>query len=356
MRKHRAPRRTWCYAGEAAARIRRLTASDLCGGRTPEELVTGNTPDISEDSTFEFYELVWYRDLADFPNEKRKIGRCLGVADNYTSNMAFRILKENGQVIVRKPVWSLQEHELLDINVQAEIATLDQGINEKIGDQVIGDQEDEFLTDLPTDFFGVDEDDIDLADQLHDPESSKPDVDDYTPEEQDEYLSAVVDMPRDGDLITGRVTRRKRDAENQPLGKKHSNPLLDTREYEVEFPDGSIDTYTANMIAENLYSQIDTDGRQYQIVDEIVDHRTNGHAVSVDDAFITDKYGNSHRRKTTRGWELSVLWKGGTTSWVSLADLKDSHPLEVAEYAVANKIVEQPAFAWWAKNVLKRRD
>jgi hypothetical protein len=30
-------------------------------------------------------------------------------------------------------------------------------------------------------------------------------------------------------------------------------------------------------------------------------------------------------------------------SWVSLSDLKDSHPLEVAEYAIANKIVEQPA-------------
>jgi hypothetical protein len=29
--------------------------------------------------------------------------------------------------------------------------------------------------------------------------------------------------------------------------------------------------------------------------------------------------------------------------------------IEVAEYAVANKIVEQPAFAWWAKQALKKR-
>jgi hypothetical protein len=34
MRKHNTPQRTWCYAGESAARIRRLTASVLCGGRT----------------------------------------------------------------------------------------------------------------------------------------------------------------------------------------------------------------------------------------------------------------------------------------------------------------------------------
>jgi hypothetical protein len=39
--------------------------------------------------------------------------------------MAFRILKANGQVVVRKPVWSLQKAELDDIKVQAEIAILD---------------------------------------------------------------------------------------------------------------------------------------------------------------------------------------------------------------------------------------
>jgi hypothetical protein len=39
-----------------------------------------------------------------------------------------------------------------------------------------------------------------------------------------------------------------------------------------------------------------------------------------------------------------------------LGYLKDSHPIEVAEYSVANKIVEQPAFAWWAKQALQKRD
>jgi hypothetical protein len=136
MRKHNAPRRTWCYAGEAEARIRCVAANDPCGGRTPEEIVTGNTPDISEDSQFEFYECAWYRDLADFLNDKRSMGKCLGVDDNYTSNMAIRILKANGQVIVRKPVWSLQKADLDDINIQAKIAALDQGILSKIGNRV----------------------------------------------------------------------------------------------------------------------------------------------------------------------------------------------------------------------------
>jgi hypothetical protein len=39
-----------------------------------------------------------------------------------------------------------------------------------------------------------------------------------------------------------------------------------------------------------------------------------------------------------------------------LADLKNSYPVQVAEYAVNNKIASEPAFAWWVPHVLKKRD
>jgi len=41
-------------------------------------------------------------------------------------------------------------------------------------------------------------------------------------------------------------------------------------------------------------------------------------------------------------------------SWVLLKELKASFPIELAEYVVANKIVEEPAFAWWVKDVLRK--
>jgi hypothetical protein len=43
-------------------------------------------------------------------------------------------------------------------------------------------------------------------------------------------------------------------------------------------------------------------------------------------------------------------------SWVPLIDLKESNLIEVVEYAIANKISEEPAFAWWTRQVLKKRD
>ena len=36
--------------------------------------------------------------------------------------------------------------------------------------------------------------------------------------------------------------------------------------------------------------------------------------------------------------------------------MKQSYPVETAEYAVNNKIGEEPAFAWWVREALRRRD
>jgi hypothetical protein len=61
-------------------------------------------------------------------------------------------------------------------------------------------------------------------------------------------------------------------------------------------------------------------------------------------------------KKTTDGWYLKVCWKEGSTTWETLRDLKESSPIEVAEYAMANDLCEQPAFAWWVPFTLKKRD
>jgi hypothetical protein len=49
-------------------------------------------------------------------------------------------------------------------------------------------------------------------------------------------------------------------------------------------------------------------------------------------------------------------WNDGSTSWESLADLKESHPIETAEYAVTKGLDHEPAFNWWVPHVLKKRN
>jgi hypothetical protein len=53
---------------------------------------------------------------------------------------------------------------------------------------------------------------------------------------------------------------------------------------------------------------------------------------------------------------LCVEWKDGSTSWERLADLKESNPVEIANYAVTHGLDSEPAFAWWVPFTLKHRN
>ena len=58
--------------------------------------------------------------------------------------------------------------------------------------------------------------------------------------------------------------------------------------------------------------------------------------------------------RTTAGWNLCVHWKDVSTSWEKLSDLKESHPVDCAEYALSQVLMNDPAFNWWVGFVLKK--
>ena len=58
----------------------------------------------------------------------------------------------------------------------------------------------------------------------------------------------------------------------------------------------------------------------------------------------------------TKGLLICVKWHDSSTSWEKLSSLKESYPVELAEYSVAQGIDHQPAFCWWVPHVLHKRD
>ena len=131
---------------------------------------------------------------------------------------------------------------------------------------------------------------------------------------------------------------------------------MDTREYIVEFEDGQEAALTANVIAQSMYAQCDPDGNILQLLDSIADFRRSTTALTYEDQKVRKANGGTFMRRSTRGWQLCVQWKDGSTSWEKLSDLKETHPLEVAEYAVAQSLELEPAFNWWVPHVLKKRE
>ena len=91
-------------------------------------------------------------------------------------------------------------------------------------------------------------------------------------------------------------------------------------------------------------SQVGTEGNEYILLQEICNHWKDGLAVAKDDMFVQHTRGGSNavHRRTTKGWQLLVQWKDRSTGWTQCKDLKESNSIEVAEYAVANKIAKEP--------------
>jgi hypothetical protein len=110
---------------------------------------------------------------------------------------------------------------------------------------------------------------------------------------------------------------------------ERSNPILDSREYIVEFGDGEVLEYSANEITENLYAQVDSEGRRYLLLDSIIYHKKDHIAVSKDDEFVIVN-GKRQRKKTMDGWHFTIQWRDGSTRWETLKRLKESNPVEVA--------------------------
>ena len=79
--------------------------------------------------------------------------------------------------------------------------------------------------------------------------------------------------------------------------------------YGVEYPDGTTGQLASNIIAENMMSQVDSEGHHYQVLTEVTDHKKDDSAIAKVDGFIKSISGKIYRNRTTCGWKILVEWK-----------------------------------------------
>jgi hypothetical protein len=174
----------------------------------------------------------------------------------------------------------------------------------------------------------------------------------------EQILNAEVSLQLGEEMVTGKVTQRAPlGPDGKVAGKYDDNPMLNTMIYELEFPNGQIKEYAANIIAENMLTQVDSEGYSFTRMESIVDYRKDDStAIPKADMYVVTNRGQKRMRNTTQGWKLLVHWADGSEIWIPLKDMKESHPIEVVEFAKARSISDEPAFAWWVPYVMRKRD
>ena len=134
------------------------------------------------------------------------------------------------------------------------------------------------------------------------------------------------------DKIFDRVSKRVR-YDDTSTGEGNYNAVHDKSLREVEYPDGIMEQLAANIIAENMISQVDSEGHHYQVLTEVTDNKKDDSPINKVDGFINSSSGNLHWKRTTPGWKLLVEWKDGSVDWVPLKELNQSNPVHLSEYA-----------------------
>ena len=102
-----------------------------------------------------------------------------------------------------------------------------------------------------------------------------------------------------------------------------------------------------NIIAENMLTQVDSDGFSLTLMEGIIDYKhDNSIATPKTEKYITTRSGQRRLQKTTAGWKLLVKWRDQSKSWVKLAELKESNAVETVEFAKSRGIDDEAAFIW----------
>ena len=132
MMKKKVPRRLWDFGITCISETGNLTVSSsrYANGRTSIEMITGDTPDISEYIDFSFYDWLTYQSKAGLG--ELSLGRWLGVSHKIGQLMSYWVLTKYGKVISCTTVQKLTKLEQQTNDWQKRMSQYDNDINERI--------------------------------------------------------------------------------------------------------------------------------------------------------------------------------------------------------------------------------
>jgi hypothetical protein len=103
MTKTQTPLILWDFGCSYAVELRNRLARPLSQlhGRTPYEVLTGNTPDISEYLEFSWYQPIWYYEPEVNPEQSKTLARWIGIAHRVGQAMCYWVLPSSGVPICK---------------------------------------------------------------------------------------------------------------------------------------------------------------------------------------------------------------------------------------------------------------
>ena len=115
----------------------------------------------------------------------------------------------------------------------------------------------------------------------------------------DRLIHVDVTLQRNNQLMQGKVKGRSLAPNSIIIRYYNDNLVLNTLIYDVEFPDGEVREYAANIIVENLLTRVDYNGYITMALDYILDFEKDDTTYGIKDKYVYEKNGRRRLRKST---------------------------------------------------------
>ena len=170
----------------------------------------------------------------------------------------------------------------------------------------------------------------------------------------DTIINAEVFLQHGYHVHTDKVLQHNIGTNGTIAGQYDDDPGLNSIVYDIEFPDGTVHAYSANVITENMLTQMNDDDFTMKIMQGVIDHKMDTTAVSKFDRYAVTLRGRKKLRKPTYPWKLLVTRKDESESWILLKYLKEYHPIKLAEYSKSRGTANETAFIFWVPYTLRK--
>jgi hypothetical protein len=266
MKDQDAPMVFWDYCIERRAKIHNLTAKAnfKLHGSNPYTFTIGEEGDSYNLCQFGWYEWYYFREhTAAFTNQREDLGRVLGPERGEDNEMCQCVLKGNGKVVPRRSVRPLNPSE---IHSEMEIKkgqVFDESIKRRHGTSINPPKPMKGNPDTTKPNYDIVDVDNELAGDLPDIEGILDSTGKVLNQQPmwDNLIKAEILLQQGDKMQLGEVIRRSVDDSGKTIGTYSDNPKMNSIIYEVEFNDGELKEYAANILAENMLSQIDDEGQ-----------------------------------------------------------------------------------------------
>ena len=226
--------------------------------------------------------------------------------------LCYWVIDRKGDVFSCTTVQHITEQDLQSDDICKQFEQLDSSLNECLNDHnfISSDATNMLYEEDSEDRFNEVDEGIDNPEPIN--ESGLAGKIEEGTNVYDEYLGAelIFDVGPDGAPRKGIVVKQLRGADRCPIKQGHHNPLLDTHKYEVEVK-RIPQEFTANMIAENLYSQVDSEGQRELIYKAIINHKKDTTVIDITNRSNTTRGGQTQPIITTKGWQLKLSGQMG---------------------------------------------